>query len=119
MKTLLRLDCSSRSNGSISREPTEYFDTVVRHGHSFNVDEMGHHGLLTEIRAYLITTKGGLIKGTAFEKFDFQTPYLEAILNFIGISVVKQFSIEGTANEHLVEKNKSEIKKEIRSYFNN
>jgi len=96
-----------------------YFDQVVRHGHTFDIDETGYHGRLTKIKAYLITVKGGVVKGTPFEKFDFQDPYLEAILNYIGISVEKLFSVEGTAHEHLAEKNKNEIKNEIRNHFKN
>ncbi len=106
-------------NNNIPSSLKAYFDQVVRYGHTFNIDEKGYHGLLTETKVCLITVKGGVMKGTPFEKFDFQESYLEAILNYMGISVEKLFSLEGTAHEHLVEKNKTEIKRDINNYFKN
>ncbi len=95
-----------------------YLDLVVRKDHTFGIDENGYHGHLTDIKGYLITTKGGIMKGTPYEKFDFQDPYLRAILNYIGVSVEKLFSVEGTAHVESVEKIKRTTKKEIVSYFN-
>ncbi|RKR07867.1 FMN-dependent NADH-azoreductase [Maribacter vaceletii] len=90
-----------------------YFDQVVRIGHTFDIYENGYNGLLENKKAFIITAKGGVYKGTSMEKFDFQESYLKAILGHMGIKTQEIFSLEGTSESKIVEKNKLALHKEI------
>lgn len=96
-----------------------YFDQVVRVGHTFIEDNGKYKGLLLDKAAYLITVKGGSYKGTPMEAFDFQGPYLSAILHHIGIAERKIFNLEGTADSNSLEKNRSALVASIDSLFHN
>lgn len=73
------------------------------------MDENGYHGLLNNISAFIITTKGGIYNGTEMEAYDFQTPYLKAILSHMGIQTKNVFSLEGMGNPKVIEANESEV----------
>ena len=94
-----------------------YIDHVTRIGHTFNINEKGYYGLLNDKRAYIVTVKGGSYKGTAMEQFDFQEPYLYAILGHMGIEVEKLFSLEGTSDKKLLSENRKEIIRTIDQYL--
>jgi FMN-dependent NADH-azoreductase len=83
-----------------------YLDQVVRIGHTFNTNEKGYYGLLEDKSAYLATAKGGRYKGTFIEQYDFQEPYLKAILGHMGIKIRGLFSLEGTGDSNVLEQNK-------------
>lgn len=72
-----------------------YFDHVVRSGITFAAEPDGYRGLLTGKRATVIAGRGGMASGTGMD--DFQSPYLKAILAFIGIEAVDIVTLEGTA----------------------
>ncbi len=74
-----------------------YFDYVVRDGLTFQVKDEQYQGLLAGKQAAVISVRGGVSNGGSNE--DFQTEYLQAILNFIGIEPVKTVILEGTALE--------------------
>jgi FMN-dependent NADH-azoreductase len=94
-----------------------YLDQIVRIGHTFSLNEKGYYGLLENKIAYLITAKGGQYKGTPMEKYDFQEPYLRAILAHMGIETQGLFSLEGAADSTVIEFNKGALKKEIDQSF--
>ncbi len=96
-----------------------YLDQVVRIGHTFNINENGYYGLLENKTTYLITVKGGVYKGTQMERYDFQEPYLKAILAHMGITTQKLFSLEGTTDSELLEQNKNILQNSIESSFKN
>ncbi len=96
-----------------------YLDQIIRVGHTFNFSEDGNTGLLENKTAYIITSKGGVYKNTPMEKFDFQEPYLNAVLNYIGIRVNEIFSLEGTSDEQVLTQNKEHLEIEIQTIFNN
>lgn len=73
-----------------------YLDQVVRIGHTFNINEKGYYGLLENKTAHLITTKGGVYKGSPMEQYDFQAPYLQTILGHMGIKKQNSYALEGT-----------------------
>ncbi|NMH86445.1 FMN-dependent NADH-azoreductase [Flavivirga algicola] len=95
-----------------------YLDQVVRIGQTFNINENGYYGLLEDKLAYLVTAKGGVYKGTFMEQYDFQEPYLKAILGHMGIKVQELFSLEGAANQQTLEQNKLLLENTIRQSFN-
>ena len=94
-----------------------YLDQVVRIGHTFNRNESGFYGLLENKVAYLITAKGGVYKGTPMEQYDFQAPYLQAILGYMGIQQQTVLSLEGTSDSRVVENNKLAVRNQINHLF--
>ncbi len=96
-----------------------YLDQVVRIGHTFNINENGYYGLLTDKKAYLVTTKGGTYRGTPMENFDFQEPYLNAILNHMGIQVQEMYSLESTSNNDLLSSNRLAVENSIKQTLTN
>ncbi|WP_303319057.1 NAD(P)H-dependent oxidoreductase [Flavivirga abyssicola] len=95
-----------------------YLDQVVRIGHTFNINEKGYYGLLEGKLAYLVTVKGGVYKGTFMEPYDFQEPYLKAILGHMGIKTQELFSLEGSTNQQTLEQNKVIVENTIDQLFN-
>lgn len=105
-------------NYSIPSTLKAYIDHVVRANMTFAYSKDGiHAGLLQRKRAAIITTKGGVFKGTDYSHLDFQEPYLRTVLNFIGIDEIEIFSLEGTAIRSdlgdVVKKIQTEIEKFI------
>lgn len=64
-----------------------YIDQIVRVGRTFIIDQNGYKGLVDSTKKVLIiTSRGGAFSaGTPFAAYDFQEPYLRAILGFIGL----------------------------------
>jgi len=67
-----------------------YIDQIVRVGRTFAVDENGYKGLVDSSKKVLIiTSRGGTFPpGTPFADYDYQEPYLRAILGFMGLTDV-------------------------------
>jgi FMN-dependent NADH-azoreductase len=63
-----------------------WIDQVVRAGRTFRLSTAGPEGLLTVRRAWIVTASGGTSIGS---QLDFNTPYLRAILGFIGIRDIR------------------------------
>lgn len=80
-----------------------YFDHVVRAGVTFAAEPDGYKGLLAGRRATVICGRGGM-KSDA-DTDDFQTPYLRAILAFIGIEAVDVIALDGTAMSQPIREN--------------
>ena len=76
-----------------------YIDQITRVNHTFQVSDDGvYAGLLNGKIAYLALVKGGSYAGTPMEAYDFQSPYLKAILYQLGIVVKNTFSLEGATD---------------------
>jgi len=75
-------------NFSISSLLKAWIDQVVRRGKTVNFGSEGPRGLLGGKEVVVITSRGGAYeKGSPTAPFDFQEPYLRAILGFIGLDV--------------------------------
>ncbi len=95
-----------------------YFDQVVRPNKTFSTKDNGTIvGMLAQKVAHLVLVKGGFYENTVLEPFDFQKPYLEAILQFIGISVRNVFSLEGTSTSEGNDKRFDSIQTKIQETF--
>src|SRR5581483_2606599 len=70
-----------------------YFDHVARAGVTFKYTEKGPVGLLTDKKAYVVTTRGGVHAGPG----DHETPYVRQFLAFLGITDVEFVFAEGLA----------------------
>jgi len=64
-----------------------YIDQIVRVGRTFAVDANGYKGLVDSSKKVLIITSrgGSFAPGTPFAAYDYQEPFLRAILGFIGL----------------------------------
>jgi FMN-dependent NADH-azoreductase len=71
-----------------------YFDHIARAGVTFSYTEKGPQGLLTQKKAYVFATRGGLYSGTPL---DTQTSYVRDFLRFLGIDDVEFIYAEGLA----------------------
>jgi len=75
-------------NFSISSLLKAWIDQIVRRGKTVNFGPEGPRGLLGGKDVVVITSRGGSFeKGSPTASFDFQEPYLRAILGFIGLDV--------------------------------
>jgi FMN-dependent NADH-azoreductase len=73
-----------------------WVDQVLRAGRTFRFDQNGSVGLATAQRAWIVTASGSTRVGSSL---DFNTPYLRAVLGFIGIADVRVIA----ADAHLVD----------------
>ncbi|HWV72909.1 MAG TPA: NAD(P)H-dependent oxidoreductase [Pseudosphingobacterium sp.] len=74
-----------------------WIDLIVRVGITFKYNEDGRIGLLTDKTAYLAAASGSVYSDGPMQTLDFVVPYLKAILEFMGISNIHVFRMEGTA----------------------
>lgn len=80
-------------NFSLPSSLKAWFDHVARAGTTFQYGEKGPEGLV-DAKAYVFITSGGQYKGT---DADFQTHYIQHILEFLGITDVTFTYLEGVA----------------------
>lgn len=74
-----------------------YLDLVVQPGLTFEVDEAGVRGLVPDKPTFIAyASGGGYPAGTPAEGMDHQRPYLEMILNYMGITTIRSVRVEGT-----------------------
>lgn len=85
-------------NFSIPSALKAWIDQIVRIGHTFSYDGSGFNGLLLGKRAYVMIAygAGGYLGGGPFERADFVQPYLQFLLNFLGVADVTFIPIEAT-----------------------
>lgn len=69
-----------------------WLDHVLRAGVTFKYTETGPQGLLSGMRAFVLTARGGIYAGSAQ---DHQEPYLRQALAFVGIHDVSFIHAEG------------------------
>ena len=69
-----------------------WFDHIARANVTFQYTAEGPKGLLINKKVYVITTRGGIHKGT---QSDSETEFLKTILGFLGLTDVKFIFAEG------------------------
>ena len=74
-----------------------WIDHIVRPGRTLTYSEKGPLGLVTGKKAVLVFARGGVYSEGPMQPFDFQEPYLRAVLGFIGITDVEVVRVEGVA----------------------
>lgn len=85
-------------NFSIPSTLKAWIDHVARRGRTFRYSENGPEGLLKGKKVFVVAARGGVYsKGAPAAAFDFQEPYLRAVLGFIGLSDVTFVHLEGLA----------------------
>lgn len=84
-------------NFSIHSTLKAWIDHIVRAGVTFNMNEKGYEGLVNGKKVYLAIASGGIYSEGVMQPYDFASPYLKAILGFIGMTDVTTIRVEGTA----------------------
>jgi FMN-dependent NADH-azoreductase len=75
----------------------QYIDILVQPGYTFSYSpEDGYSGLLTGKKAVAVYARGGAYSAPEATPLDFQVPYLEHILRFIGITDYTPLIVEPT-----------------------
>jgi len=72
-----------------------WVDNVVRPGVAFTYSEKGVQGLITNKQVYLAVASGGIYSEGPMKEYDFGAPYLEKVLNFIGVTDITTIRAEG------------------------
>lgn len=85
-------------NFGIPYKLKQYIDLITQPGMAFNVrPEGGYEGLVTDRPAIAIYARGGAYEaGTGAEGYDFQSPYLNTWLQFIGFTQIESIAVEPT-----------------------
>ncbi|WP_409308679.1 FMN-dependent NADH-azoreductase [Pectobacterium sp. B1J-3] len=101
-------------NFNIPTQLKNYFDLIARAGVTFRYTEQGPEGLVKGKRAIVLTSRGGIHKGTPTDLLE---PYLRVFLGFIGITDLEFVFAEGIAYGPDVAKKATEEAKAQLSQF--
>ena len=74
-----------------------WIDQIARAGKTFNYDENGPKGLLTDKKVFLSIASGSIFSEGPFKSYDFSESYLRTVFSFLGITDLTTFRVEGTA----------------------
>lgn len=108
-------------NFSIPSALKAWIDHVMRINQTFSYEDGQFGGLLADRPTYVAYAYGaqGYGAGGMLESYDYMRPYLNLVLNFMGISSISSFSIEATtADEASVVANMTEVLATVDSHFN-
>jgi FMN-dependent NADH-azoreductase len=84
-------------NFSIPYRLKHFLDVVSQPTYTFRAGPHGYEGLLKDKKAFVVYARGGEYPaGTPREAFDFQAPYLQFMLSFMGITDVVTVAVEPT-----------------------
>jgi len=86
---------SPMHNFSISSLLKSYIDQICRYGMTFQYGSNGPEGLLLGKQGIIISSAGMDFQDEMFKAADFQTPYLQHVLSFIGIKDVTVVPVQG------------------------
>jgi FMN-dependent NADH-azoreductase len=85
-------------NFSIPSQLKAWIDRVAQAGRTFRYTSEGPQGLALGKKVIVVSTRGGVYAGTAFEAaMDHQEAYLRTVLNFLGMTDVTFVRAEGIA----------------------
>ncbi|MGO4700458.1 FMN-dependent NADH-azoreductase [Dyella sp. 2RAB6] len=83
-------------NFSVPSALKAWIDRVAVAGKTFHYTANGPEGLAKGKRVVIASSRGGFYgQGTAAQPFDFQEPYLRAVLGFLGVTDVEFVRAEG------------------------
>lgn len=85
-------------NFSLPSALKAWIDQIVRISHTFSYSpENGFSGLLPGKRAVVVAAYGASFSSEAMRPMDFLTPYIKALLGFLGFESVEVIALEGTS----------------------
>jgi FMN-dependent NADH-azoreductase len=82
-------------NFSIPSTMKAWIDHITRAGRTFRYGAAGAEGLLKGKKVFVVTARGGIYSEGPAKSMDFQVPYLQAMLGFIGLDDVTFIHVEG------------------------
>lgn len=82
-------------NLSVPSTLKAFIDHIVRAGVTFGFTGNQLEGLLKNKKAYIAFSAGWDFSQPELKPLDFSVPYIRAILEFVGISDVKEYRVEG------------------------
>ncbi len=95
-------------NFGINSTLKAWLDHIIRPGLTFSYSENGPVGLVGNKKVYLAISSGGIYSKGPMKPYDFTEPYLTKALNFIGITDITTYRVEGVAiptlQDHVLEK---------------
>jgi len=74
-----------------------WIDHLARAGHTFSYGATGPEGLVKGKKVYLVQARGGVYSEGPMGGYNFQEPYLKAVLGFLGMTEVETILVEGIA----------------------
>jgi len=102
-------------NFSVPATFKAYIDQIVRVGRTFAVDESGYKGLLHDKSATVITCSGGAYRsGSPLAPYNYQEPWIRAILGFIGVTDVEVVVADGLSEVEFGKRDREQYLKPIR-----
>jgi len=72
-----------------------WIDHVARAGVTFRYTEHGPEGLIKGKKVYIAMSAGGVYSEGPYQPYDFVTPYLKAVLGFMGMTDLTIYRAEG------------------------
>lgn len=84
-------------NFSIPSNLKAWIDHIARAGITFKYDENGPEGLIKGKKLYIAMSTGAVYSEGVFQAYDFASPYLKAVLGFLGLTDVTIVRAEGTS----------------------
>lgn len=91
-------------NFSIHSSLKAWIDHIARAGITFKYGENGPTGLVQNKKVYIALSSGGVYSEGPMQAMDFASPYLRAVLGFIGITDVTIVRAEGVSIPGIQEK---------------
>ena len=82
-------------NFSIPSTLKAWIDHIARAGRTFRYSAAGPEGLLKGRKVFIVTGRGGIYSDGPAKGMDFQEPYLQAMLGFLGLDDVTFIHVEG------------------------
>src|SRR5882724_7955923 len=102
-------------NFSVPAAFKAYIDQIVRVGQTFTVGESGYKGLLTDRKATIITSSGGVYRaGSPAAPYNLQEPWIRTIFGFIGITDLDFIVADGLTEVELGKRDREQYLKPIR-----
>lgn len=92
-------------NFSVPYKLKQFIDVLTQPGLTFSYsEETGYDGLVKRKPAAIICSRGGEYpEGTSWKSYDFQKPYMETWLEFIGFTEIHTILIEATLDPKRVD----------------
>ena len=107
---------SPMHNFSVTTLLKSYIDQICRMGLTFNYSEAGPEGLIKGKQALIISSAGGDFQLPEQKHKDFQTPYLEHILSFIGIEDISVIPVQGVGlGQEIAQQAKENAKQKLQT----
>jgi len=72
-----------------------WIDHIARAGKTFRYDEQGPEGLVKGKKVYVAMSSGAVYSEGLYQSYDFVSPYLKAVLGFLGMTDLTLVRVEG------------------------